>query len=297
MSTQVKHTNHIQTAKVKDESFKIDNLQAYNLYLSFGEDTFEFCVIDTQSNKCILLEEYTLTGISSDNDLLAELNLIWENHHLLKAGFWKKVRVSFKNQQFTFIPNSLYSKENQKEYIDFFDGYEEGKHKIGTYKHLSFSGVNVFTYPKSIEDFLSKAYPKLKIEIVHQSSCLIEATFRGKTNKEDLTTLLSVEKNHLNLVITKKGELIFCNRFYFTSPEDFIYYVMLMYKELELDANENELLISGEIAPNSPLYDKIQKYIRHSTFGKRPKFLNFSYHFDEVFDHKFLNTYAIHLCE
>lgn len=297
LDSTLKHTGHKLTSKVKDESFNIDELHNYNLYLNIGYESFEFCAVKNDNNKCILLEEYTFSKINSDDDLLSELKKIWENHHLLIAGFWKKVRISFKNQNFTFIPKSLYTKENNSEYINFVSDFDSKNEEIGIYKHISYGGINVFSYPKVIYNFIKDTYLKINVEITHQSSAIIESAFRLKGNSEDKNILLFVEKLYINITVIDKNDLIFSNRFYFSSSEDFIYYILLIYKELKLDAENDHLNIFGEVAPNSPLYESIHKYIRNSSFGKRPKFLNFSYHFDEVFDHKFFNTYAIHLCE
>ena len=108
MNSTLKHTDYKLTSKVKDESFSIDELHNYNLYLNIGYESFEFCAVKNDNNKCILLEEYTLSKINNDDDLLAELKKIWESHHLLIAGFWKKVRVSFKNQRTLCTSSSLF---------------------------------------------------------------------------------------------------------------------------------------------------------------------------------------------
>lgn len=297
LDTNVKHTTHKLITKVKDESFNVDELQHYNLNLNIGYDSFEFCVIKNETNKCILLEEYVFQNVNNNVDLLREMKLIWDNHHLLKAGFWKKIKVSFNNQQFNFIPKSLFNKSNLEDYISFTSNFDKNTEHIGVYNHISFSGINVFSYPKNIVDYLNSIYINSNLEITHHCSALVEATFRSKLTTENSKILLFVERNHLNLICIKSNELIYANRFYFTSKEDFIYYIILIFKQLKLDVEKDILHIFGEIAPNSPLYDSIYTYIKHSKFGKRPKFLNFSYHFDEFFDHKFLSTYAIHLCE
>lgn len=297
MNTTAKHSKFKQSAKVKDESFNVEDLQSYNLYLNIGFQSLEFCIVNNQNNKCIYLEEYKLNNINSYDDLVIEMQSIWDEHAFLNAGFWKKVRVAYNNQNFTFIPSSLFNKENKKDYLDFSCDVNHEEESIAIYKHISFSGVNVFSYSKKVDEFLTKTYPKLKVETTHQGSSIIEAIFRGKIANESRNVLLNVEGQYITIVVSEKNELIFSNRFFYTSAEDFIYYILFIYKELKLDTNQDKLMMYGEIAPNSPLYDAINKYIRHSSFGKRPKFLNFSYHFDEVFDHKFQSAYAIHLCE
>ena len=297
MTTSTKHSKHQLSAKVKDESFSIDELQHYNLYITISFHSIEFCIVSNKNNKCIYLEEYTLAQVNNQSDLLNEMKTLWENHHLLNAGFWKKVRVAYKNQHFTFIPSSLYSKENKEDYLKFTCDINTEEEIIDVYKHISFTGVNIFSYPKSISTFINEKYPTLKVEHTHQSSTLIESIFRGNFTTEKKNILLNVETSYISIVVAEKNELIFSNRFFYTSQEDFIYYILFVYKELNLDPEKDQLQIYGEISPNSPLYDTINKYIRHSSFGKRPKFLNFSYHFDEVFDHKFYSVYSTHLCE
>ena len=285
------------TNKLKDESFSIENIANYCLLLNISSTSFDFAIIDTQTNKCIFLEEYSISGVTSDEDTSIVLDTIWDNHHILQAGFWKKVRISFKNQNFTFIPSSLFDKNKSTEYLSFSTKYNTKTEEIGIYKHLSTDAVNVFSYSKIIANLVTKKYPKIKIEITHQTSAIIEGVIRDNKLEKGKNVFLNVDYNNIILTVIENKKLLFCNRFSFTSSEDFIYYIMFIYNELELNSEEVALNIFGEISPNSPLYEAVNKYIRHSSFGKRPKFLNFSYHFDEVFDHKFFSTYSIHLCE
>src|SRR4051812_4040366 len=103
---------------IKDDNFNVDNISQYNLSLQVSNDLFRICITDTENNRCLFLEDYQLSSINHPQQLLDQLELIYDDHHVLQAGFWKSIKLGIKNKNFSLIPTPLFDKDYLKDYLN-----------------------------------------------------------------------------------------------------------------------------------------------------------------------------------
>jgi hypothetical protein len=106
-----------------------------------------------------------------------------------------------------------------------------------------------------------------------------------------------VDRFKLHIVSTANGKLLYYNQFVIKQFSDYIKYIMLVMKSLNMDQRTSQVVLWGYIGKNSPHYHEFYRYINNVVFGERPSYLQFSYLFDEVQDHHFFDLYSIHLLE
>ena len=281
--------------KVKDDKFNIDDISRYTLSLQVSYDFLRVCITDAAQNRCLLLEDYQIGFVQDSSQLIEQLNLIFEDHHLLRAGFWKTIKVSIKSKGFSLIPYSLFDKEQARKYLEInTDVLPE--EDIFYYKHRSAEAVNIFAAEKKLVDWFSQIYPNKRPELVHHTSPFIEGAIINNPN-EQTSVHIDVETNYFTVVVKTGNSLQLCNTFRFHSTDDFVYFTAYIYEQLKLSQETTPLTLWGEIAHNSPINAKLGKYIRNVFFGKRPSSLKFSYHFDELLDHRFFDLYSMHFCD
>ncbi len=68
------------------------------------------------------------------------------------------------------------------------------------------------------------------------------------------------------VVLYRNEELTFANVYEFTTGEDFLYYVMLIFKEFQLDHNSTPTYISGKLDKDSIIHDLLTRYVRNLHF-------------------------------
>ena len=81
--------------------------------------TFRLLVVEPNENKVLLLEDFVLPGLTSNEELLQILDELFDSHAFLKAGFWRKIKVSVKNQKFVQVPEILFAEESIADYLKF----------------------------------------------------------------------------------------------------------------------------------------------------------------------------------
>jgi len=284
--------------KIKDDQFNVDLIARYTLSLQVSKELFRICITDSVKNRCLLLEDYQLLNIQTPDQLLEQLRLLYEDHALLQAGFWKDVRLAIKNTCFSLIPFSLFEQQYLKDYLHINCHFsDDNNDEVYYYRQNRLDAVNIFSADKKIIEWFNQKYPSKKVKIVHHTSPLIEGVLLSGNNKQDLSVVINVENQYMTILVKRSKNLEYCNSFNYISPEDFVYFTMFVMDQLQINPEVVPVTIFGEITPDSVLYKKLYKYIKNISFGDKPSSLHFGYYFDEVFDHKFFDLYSMHLCE
>ena len=282
---------------VKDDKFDVDNLHQYNLLIQVGPRDLQVAVIDSISNQCLLLEDYILASVKSYQQLQELLDEIFEGHHVLTAGFWKKVRVSVKNNKFSLVPSGLFVKTALEEYINMNSRVNPETDEILYYKHIQTDAVCVFAVNKVLHDWFKSLYPNSEIGFIHQSSALIEGIINFAAEHNSDSMYLYIDRFKLHLVTLKDGKLEYYNQFIIKEFKEYIHYIMLVMKGLQREQAKSDVVLWGYLGKESAHYNEFRKYINQISFGDRPGYLNFGYKFDELQDHQYLDLYSIHLCD
>ena len=282
---------------VKDDKFDVDNLHQYNLHLQIGARDFQIAVIDSESNQCLLLEDYILASVKNYAELKELLTEIFEAHHLLTAGFWKKVRISVKNNKFSLIPSGLFVKNALEEYLALNSAVNTEREDILYYKHIQSDAICVFAINKSLHEWLKGLYPNAELNIVHQASTMIEGILNYVSQHNDESMYLYIDRFKLHVVTVKNGKLEYYNQFVIKEFNDYIRYIMLVMKGLRREQETSDVVLWGYLGRESAHYKEFYKYIQNISFGDRPGYLKFGFVFDEVQDHQYLDLYSMHLCD
>jgi hypothetical protein len=293
------YLTHIEPiAKVKDTKLNIEFIAQYNLLLQVSHETFRMAIVDTLENKCLHTEEYLLEGVNGlTGKLLEQLHVIFDEHHLLNAGFWKSIKLTVLNDCFTLVPSSLFIEDSAKDYLRFNCEFDSNFDVVASYKHSSLGIVNVFAAERRIIDWFKAIYPAKKIELLHQSSTCIEGLFQNIKNRPAITLLANVGPHLITIIAADGKNVLYSNTFHYKTEEDLSYFILLVMDELKMDVETDLLLLYGDIQHDSDLYNRLYNCIRNVRFGLKPATIKFGFWFDEIFDHKYFDLYSSHFCE
>lgn len=283
--------------KIKDDLFDEEFIDQYHLLINIGTRDFQLLVIEPQENKVLLLEDFVLPGLTSNEELLQILDQLFDSHAFLKAGFWKKIKVSVKNQKFVQVPQSLYAEESNTEYLKFnapIDLFKE--ESVSTFNPKA-QAVTVFAVNNDLKTWLNSIYPNNPPTFTHQSAALIEGTLHFAEGRDDNPLYIYVDRFKLHILACDGGKLLYYNQFAIKQFSEYIKYIMLVMRSLEMDQRTSRVVLWGYIGKNSPHYHEFYKYISNVSFGDEPDYLNFGYVFDEVPEHHYFDLYSIHLID
>ncbi len=282
--------------KIKDPNFSIDHLQDYSLLMQAGSAQFQLAVVDTKSSRCLLLEHYQLHQVQSTQDFAKLVERMFEEHHLLMAGFWHSVKFSIKNQRFSLVPAALFDKEEAAAYLVPV-AQSSAVDEVLYYSHMKDKIVTVFGFEQAILTWLNTRYPNLKLQILHHVSAFTEGVLYSPDHSSRKDVYLMHENGQLTVLITQQGHLYYCNIFRTASPQEVVKYCMMVFRQFGLDQQNTKVQVYGDVQLESDWFKELAQYIQLISFGTRPRFLKFRYMFDEAPDNRFFDLFSLYLCE
>ena len=283
--------------KTKDELFDEEFIHQYHLLLNIGTRDFQLLVVDPSANKVLLLEDFVLPSLTSNEELLQILDQLFDSHAFLKAGFWKKIKVAIKNQKFVQVPQALFAEDSLADYLKFNAHIDPTQESFIASTNKRSQAVTVFAINNELKKWLVQVYPANAPTFTHQSAALIEGTMEYAKTRTDSPLYIYVDRFKLHIIACQADKLIYYNQFVIKQFSDYIKYIMLVMKSLNMDQQSSQIVLWGYIGKNSPHYHEFYKYINNVTFGSEPAYLNFGYVFDEVQDHHFFDLYSMHLID
>ncbi len=286
--------NYKLIKKIKDDRFDEEFLNQYSLLIQTGPKDFQLAVIDSRDRRLLVLEDYAMGNVQSHAELLEALKELFDAHALLKAGFWKEVKIVAKTNKFCQVPEELFLEAKADEYLKLNVSAGDVKEKVLFCKNKSNSVITVFAVQEDLYQWLCGIYQNTSYQFFHQSTALIEGVLRTKDTSQNILYIY-VDRFKLHILSASQGKLIYYNQFPIKQFPDYVKYIMLALKGLDMDQQKSEIVLWGYIGKNSPHYQEFIKYIRNVTFGARPSHLKFGYLFDEVQEHHFFDLYSLHL--
>ncbi len=269
--------------RLRDEArFQVDGLMAYDLLLYLTDRSLEMGVINAGEPRLLCAESFDLGEVHSPAQRLSALEKLFEEHDLLKAGFWKSVRLALQSPQFAYVPLSLYQASEHERYLRVTSPLEPGRSEFLAYTHSDIEAVGVFAVQKELVSWLGLAYPTQQVSVVHHSSALLEALAREQAAGDYPLVSAWLRDGTLTLIVREGRKLRFVNVFDYESADDLVYYLLFVIEELGLSPETAPLTLWGEIDAESEVFEKLYRYIRHLSIGGYPKGWQFSYEFDAV---------------
>jgi len=287
--------NYTLVRKIKDPQFSVDRIDRYALMLLAGPQNFQFCVVDADQQRCLLLEDYSFSDASED--LVGTYRAIIEEHQILMAGYWKSVKLAVKSSYFTLVPQDYFSAENPAHYLTLAVDLPEENCLVSYQTHQQANAAMVFGADKGLVNRIKSTYPSQDIQLKHLGSVFMEGVQQLPSGSHYPVMHLHIDRGCLIMLVADNDKVILYNSFAYQSSGDVVKYTLTAFQKLNLDQNETKLVVWGNIPAKSDEYAALYRYIRQLTFGTKPDFLTFSHVFDEAPDHQYFDLYSLHVTQ
>ncbi|CAM1340309.1 DUF3822 family protein [Tenacibaculum amylolyticum] len=259
--------------KSKEDLFS----QHKSLSIQFSLDGFSFCVKDIPSQNIILLTEYAFDQrVDTPQLLLEKVQEIFESDKELQVDF-ESITAIHQNQLVTQVPNDYFDEAQLQSYLNFT--IKTLASDYITFDNLaSIEAKNVYIPYVNINNFLFQNFGEF--EFKHHSTVLIEQLTKMHQQNTKETMYVNVSYYNMDVVVFVNGAFTLYNSFEFTSKEDFLYYILFVAEQLELDFTTFQLLFLGNIVNDYETYSIARQYIQNVDFIEpNHDFLEKSEHF------------------
>jgi Protein of unknown function (DUF3822) len=261
--------------QIKDDTFSVDEIYKYTLCFKIAKQEIEIGVFDAANNRYLVYESYP---IDKGADEIVLLEQIYKNHLFIAAGYWKRIMLISTIPKFSYVPEEFFSTKNAIDLLRFNTEVETDKLDVCYLTHTKQQISCVFAVEKHLLRWVKGKYPYQEISYLHENSCILDGLLSGNGLLESRDLYLFAHKNRLTTVSFKQGYLQYINTFSYQTPQDFIYYVLLVMEKLDFHKQSTSIVLYGNL--ESSISNGLGKYINSIKIGTRPEGIVFSYKFD-----------------
>lgn len=290
MTTEIKN-KITQLHSFIDEAFDAKKTAAYQLLLQVGTSDILVGILDKQKNKYIALEKYAVSNVHNFDGVTDLMDTLIKESKLVNHKF-QSVACIIVNNLSTLVPNALFEDDRKRMYLKF-NASLEGDEFVLVDEIKSLDAKNVFAIPLSIKAKLDSQFNNINYH--HVSSTLIDTLVANHKNQTGKKMYVHVQSTHFETILIDGKNLTFYNTFNYQTPEDFIYYLLFVYEQLQLNPEKIDTIFIGEIEKASSIYTFANKYIRTIKFGERADNSEFSYQLQTLPKHSYFTLFNSYL--
>ncbi len=253
------------TRKVIKQNSNITTLKTIienKLSIQFNLDGFSFSIYNIISKKEVYFREYEFENSQvTPENLLLKIKDIFNTDTQLQNDF-SSVIVIHQNNLSVLVPNRYFNKKELASYLNF--NIKKLTIDYIAFDHLEvLESKNIYIPYVNINNYLFQNFGEF--EYKHHSTVLIEKLLNS-TNNIEKTMFVNVSKTSLDIVVIENNQLILFNTFSYNTKEDFIYYILFVAEQLNLNVNEFSLHFTGKVNLEDAIYKITYKYIKNVYF-------------------------------
>lgn len=221
-----------------------------------------FCILNRTTTTIEFLKTIAFTSKLNPVEVLNHLKAELSSHTVYSVDF-NAVLVIHQNELSTLVPKALFDENHKADYLKFnskilrTDFITEDEIAIN-------ESVNVYVPYVNINNYIFETFGEFVYK--HASSVLIDTVLQKTNPIDNPTVVVNCNKHSIELLVINKGQLQLFNVFEYHTKEDFIYYILFVFEQLELDVETTPIKLSGTINQGDDLFDILFTYVRHVDF-------------------------------
>lgn len=226
----------------RDPEFNAAQTANYSLLIQIEAVSFSYAVVNQE--KLLLLEE---------NIDLSELTEPSEEHSRLFSEYKARV-IGLPQNGFTFVPVSLFRSSHVADYARFLDVKPRER---AFSQPLDAENQVIYKVDEQIADTVAKKFDVKNT--VFSANGWITAT--AATNPADHYLYLNINRDKVEFLNFRAGKLRFYNVFEFKTPDELVYFTLFVARELNLQAQDITISLSGDFNINDENAERLRKFL------------------------------------
>lgn len=234
----------------------ITNKTYKKLSIQVSLSGLSFCVFDLLSNRILSINSVDFP----ENQVIEEQ--LWKafSEFPSLSEQYDEIKVLHQNTLNTFVPQSLFDENYLGSYLQY--NVKVFETDLFAYDSLKNQEINnVFVPYVNINNFLLDQYKSFDFQ--HASTLLVDAVLDTSRYNFEKQVFIHNQEKHFEIIVVQAGKLIFYNSFEPTTSEDFIYYTLFTFEQLQLNPDNCKVTFFGTISEEHDFYKIAYKYIRN----------------------------------
>ncbi len=266
----------------------------YKLFLQLSSNGLSFTIFDEKLNKFLSIEDISFENINHEAGIDSYItNLVGESEWLTLS--YQSVHIIYECNKSTLVPAPLFAENEKMTFSEFNFELSKDAH-LHQQKLTNLDAFMLYEVPESILESVNSLFPSHRL-MPHTAVLIENLLIMNKNLPSQKKFFVNLRHSSMDVLIIDKRKLIYSNSFEYKSKEDFIYFVVFVLEQIQINPEEIELVLSGKIDKNSELFEILYKYVRNIRFQGLPEGYSYSYIFNEIPVHYYFNLLSTVLCE
>ena len=246
-----------KTTQTSNKRLNIDKTKRLSIQISLSG--LSFSILDSAKKSIELLDNVEFDKKLTPFEVLQKLKEHLDKDDAFDQDF-DNVLIIYDNELSSLVPKSLFDENHLADYLKFNSKILKSDYITYDTIHINDS-VNVYVPFVNINNYIFERFGEF--EYKHLSTVFISSVL----NIENLSTTplvhINVSKCNFNITVSKSKKLMLYNAFEYETKEDFIYYILFVFEQLNLDPEHVLVSFTGDINKNDDRFAIAYKYIRH----------------------------------
>jgi hypothetical protein len=260
-----------------------------NLVLQVSLTEASFCIKDTLKNKIETIRSFSFDKFSNPTEIEESLIKIFNETAELNTNF-DEITVLHNNNLLTFVPSVLFDVQYLGSYLQYNTKVFESDffaYDLVTNNDM----VTVYIPYVNINNFLIDRFGSFNYK--HSFTILVKKVLEFSKNIDETHLYIHIQSTNFQIIAVKNQKLLLFNTFDYKTEEDFIYYLLFVTEQLNLNPETIQLKLFGTISKESNLYQITYKYIRNVSL-----FFDYNNLENNISQQEYLQNFIpIHTCE
>lgn len=283
----MRSSNTQEIISIKDERLDIDRIDHYRLSFFISPEGCELTIYDIQKKQLLLFE---FRGFDTELSIIQNLQVIYDDHVLISAGFWKEIQVFIRNRQFSLVPFPVFDKKLLAEYVRL---NEPSDPNTDTYhfKILDDMGLAVaFGYPEKVKDWFKSCYPKVSLHFNHQSIAYLNGIKDQLRDNVNNSLYVCLNENEVLIAGFNLRRLAIYNQFRFNDAQHLVKLILLTAQQFSDAGQSIPVLVHGVKHQVEMQMPTLQRYFQNVALGPRPAGIMIHPIFNELENYEYFDV-------
>ncbi|MDR1402120.1 MAG: DUF3822 family protein [Tannerellaceae bacterium] len=236
------------------DTFIIDNSEKYIMSIRLWPGGLSFSAYNPHETK-----SYIFRNINFDKKIpyAASLKEVFFANECL-VWTYKRTYILSAMSHYTLIPGKLFSEKQKNEWLAFNFTSQE-KHTLSNSTGNKDVKI-VYDMEEDVYEFCSRSLTN-PLYVNNLTPQLI--VFQKQSQAEKFRHMFVVmHENAVDISCFSRGNLRFVNSFIFDQPDDILYYILYVWRQLKMDQLHDQLSLTGDSSSCSKLTQSLQLYLQ-----------------------------------
>ena len=223
-------------------------------------------ILVKKENEILALKYWGIPGTDqSFQSVESQLRTVFGEEILLELPFVSKV-CALSSAASTLVPRRLFDSDDLPQYFKLLMRSGEDR-TYGFEKIAEFDCYLVWAAETGLVRLCEQYFTKENIK--HLAAPLLRAC-QELAPREGYAVFANLRGQKVQITVFERQNLVFFNSFDFTKPNDLLYYILLAYKQFDLNPLDIPLTLSGTLTEDAEIFQLLLRYVRPMRFPPMP---------------------------